>query len=156
MLRWLRRLFGKRDALGYADADREIFEYWDGQRVRRGDPLAIHRTIICAPEEEFNIKVDPKAARVPTPEGLLATGRMAAIVRKAFDVKSVDEGGLTDGECIRLFVEFGALIRVLEDDARPLASSPRPTAAAAGGGDLPTPFSADSPSTPSGTAAATS
>jgi hypothetical protein len=155
MFRWLRRLFGKRDALGYADADREIFEYWDGQRIRRGDPLAIHRAIICAPEEEFNIKVDPKVARVPTPEGLLATGRMAAIVRKAFGIKSVDEGGLTDGECIRLFIEFGALIRVLEDDARPLASSPRPTAAAGGIAPV-TPPSADSPSTPSGTAAATS
>jgi hypothetical protein len=154
MFRWLRRLFGRRDALGYADGEREIFEYWDGTRTRKGDPLAIHRALVCMPTEEFNIDVDPKVSRVPTPEGLLATGRMAEAVRKAFGIKQVDEGGLTDGECIRLFIEFGALIRELEDAGRPLASSPRPTAAAAGAGS-PTRPSAASPSTPSGTAATT-
>jgi hypothetical protein len=153
MLRWLRRLFGRRDALGYADSEREIFVYWDGTRERKGDPLAIHRALLTMdPEKEFDIKTDPQVTAVPTIAGLRATGRLAGAVRKAFGIRTVDEGGLTDGECLRLFVQFGSLIRELQEDARPLANSPPPTAAAPLVGDCPTEPSPVSASMPSGSA----
>jgi hypothetical protein len=131
---WLRRLVGKRDAFGYTAGEREIFDYWDGSRVRLGDPLAIHRSLMTMPESEFDIKIDPDMTKLPNVKGLEATGRVVAAVRRAFKIPDLDHGGLTDGECMRLFCAFGDVIRELEDRNRPLASLSRPMGAAAGGG----------------------
>jgi hypothetical protein len=135
-------MFGRRDAFGYTAAEREIFEYWDGSRVRLGDPLAIHRSLMTMPESEFDIKIDPDMTKLPNVKGLEATGRVVAAVRRAFKIPDLEHGGLTDGECMRLFCAFGDIIRELEDRNRPLASSPRPMGAAAGGGPTTAPSSA--------------
>lgn len=135
MLRWLRRLFSHKDPRGYSAAEREIFKYWDGKQIRRGDPLKIDRSFLTNPD--FDPKLDPQICRVPTPDGIKAIGRVTAAVRKAFGVAELEDGGLTDGECLALFGEFYAYIAELEESARPLASSPGPTVSAAGGATTP-------------------
>lgn len=123
-------MFGwfRRDPTGYTQAEREIFRFWDGGRKRKGDPLAIHRALLT--DAEFDAKLDPGISAVPTIAGLKATGRVAGAVRRAFKIPELEQGGLTDGECLQLFCEFGAYIRALTEDGRPLASSPGPTASA--------------------------
>lgn len=122
ILSWL---FPKRDASGFTPGERAIFPYWDGKRHRLGDPLALHRALLTDPD--FDMEFDPKVAEVPTKDGLNATGRVAAAVRKAFGVKTLDDGGLTDTECLTLFCEFGGYLGQLTEDTRPLASSPGST-----------------------------
>lgn len=141
MIRLLRRLFGRRDAFGYTDAERAIFAYHDGRRRRRGDPLAIQRALVD--DKEFNLAIDPAVSCVPTVEGVRAAGRTAAATRRAFVIPQLEAGGLTDAECLGLFASFGEFLKELQESARPLASSPTPTEASAGG-DLTTATSAAS------------
>lgn len=125
MIAWFRKLFDRPDSFGYRPGQREIFEYWDGKRFRKGDPLAIHRAMLTDPD--FDMNIDPGLAGVPHVKGLIATGRVAAAVRKAFAIAPLDAGGLTDGECLTLFCTFGAYIHQLTESSRPLASGPAPT-----------------------------
>jgi hypothetical protein len=144
VFRFLRRLFGRPDPFGYTAAEREIFQFWDGHKVRLADPLAVQRALVTDPD--LDLKNDPGLMATPKTPGLLATGRVAAAVRKAFGVATLDNGGLTDGECVALFCEFGDYIGGLTEAARPLASSPPPTGPAAPESS-PTPTSAASGST---------
>ncbi len=128
MIGWLTRLFGRKDAAGYTQGERRIFPFWDGKRHRVADPLAVHRTMLTDPD--FDMKLDPSIAEVPTVEGVKAAGRVAAATRKAFELPSFPSGGLTDSECLMLFCEFGDYIGRITENARPLASSPGHTASA--------------------------
>jgi hypothetical protein len=139
-------LMPRRNLSGYTQGQRDIFPYWDGRRERRGDPLAVDRALQTDPA--FDFKLDPQISQVPTLDGVKATGRVVAATRRAFGIKPLEEGGLTDVECLGLFCDFNVYIRHLEDQARPLASSPGPTASAAGT-DSATPNSAASGSTAS-------
>jgi hypothetical protein len=134
--RFLRKLFGRRDPFGYTAAEREIFEFWDGSRHRMADPLAVQRALVTDPE--LDPKMDTGLMAVPGVPGLQATGRVAAAVRRAFKVATLENGGLTDGECVALFCEFGDYIGGLTEAARPLASSPPPTGSAAERSVIPT------------------
>jgi hypothetical protein len=135
-MRWLRRLLGRKDSAGYVRADREVFPFWDGRRQRLADPLAVHRALLTNPN--FDAKLDPQIAAVPTVDGLKAMGRLAAAVRLAFGVADISGGGLTDAECMALYIAFGNYIGRLTEEYRPLASSPGPTASATGGSVTPT------------------
>jgi hypothetical protein len=141
VIRWLKRLFGRRDAFGYRPTERDIFRYYDGRRERRGDPLAIQRALVLDPE--FELAIDPGIATVPTPEGIRAAGRTVAAVRRAFGIPAFEEYGLTDAGCLVLFAEFGEFVKGLREAAGPLASSPGPTPAS-GSADSPTANSAAS------------
>jgi hypothetical protein len=143
MFAWLRRLLSAKDSSGYTAAEREIFEYWDGRRKRVADPLAVHRTLLTDPD--LDMKIHPAMTALPTVDGLRATGKVAAAVRRAFGIGTLEAGGLTDGECLALFCEFGAYIHALTESNRPLPSSPVPTASAVPqGADSLTRSSADS------------
>jgi hypothetical protein len=134
------RLFAAKDPFGYAAGDRAIFTFFDGTTARRADPLAVQRALLASPA--FDNKLDPGMP------GLNAAGRVAAGVRKAFGVPAFDAGGLTDAECLDLYVAFGEYVGRLAEDSRPLASSPGPTASA--DDDCPTGIGAASTSTAAG------
>ena len=125
---WLTRFFQRKDAYGYTEGERDIFTYWDGVKRRKGDPLAIQRALLTDPK--FDIKFDPDIAKVPTLDGLKAVGRLIDATRRAFKVPDFEKDGLTDGECLNLFHVFSFYIGQLQEEARPLASSPGPTASA--------------------------
>jgi hypothetical protein len=144
VFRFLRKLFGRRDPFGYTPAEREIFEFWDGHKVRLADPLTVQRALVTDPE--LDAKLDTGLLRIPGEPGLNAAGRIAAAVRRAFKVPDLEHGGLSEGECISLFCTFGDYIGGLTELARPLASSPPPTGSAAPESS-PTPTSAASGST---------
>jgi hypothetical protein len=58
-----------------------------------------------------------------------AAGRLAAAVKRSFDIPPVAEGGLTEAECLLLFAEFGKFVAMLREAAGPLVSSPGSTPA---------------------------
>jgi hypothetical protein len=145
MFRLLRRLFGRRDpapdAFGYTVTDREIFRYRVGNFIGVADPLATQRAMMTDPD--FDAKYDPGIAAVPTTEGLKATGRLAAAVRRAFGLKEFAAGGPTDGECLQLFVAFSEYLGDITEESRPLASSPGPMASAPAAGQADGPVDLD-------------
>jgi hypothetical protein len=127
VIRLLRRLFGRRDAFGYTATDRDIFPYHDGTRSRRGDPLAIQHALNSTPG--FDVSIHPGAAAAPSKNGLAAAKITADAVRAAFGVPAFDAGGLTDGQCLLLFIQFGEWLGKLREETRPLPSGPAPTGA---------------------------
>jgi hypothetical protein len=126
-MRFFERLFGGRGLIDYSRRERMIFPYSDGTRNRRGDPLAIHRQLVLSADLDEIAKV----AAVPTLEGVKARGELVATTRRAFGIRPLEEGGLLDAECLDLFVRFGAFMKKLEADSRPLPSGPTPTASPA-------------------------
>lgn len=55
-----------------------------------------------------------------------ATKVTVAAIRKAFDVPAFDDGGLTEAECLQLFVQFCLYMDSLKKStARPVTSPPR-------------------------------
>lgn len=124
-------------------AKRKIFEYHDGTRSRRADPLAVQRVI----NRKLGRRLDthlknmgvlervPPALRPHLSEGVIddmrakefdAAEALAAVTREAFGVKALEDGGLSDAECLDLFARFYAYVAYLEEAARPLPDSPGP------------------------------
>lgn len=93
---WLRRRFWRRS--------RNIFEYFDGTRLRRIDPAQAVRSLDTS--KEFDWEQDP---------GLIEFGNAAALqrtvkaVQKAFDVRPFSTSGtngLTESETVELLMSF--------------------------------------------------
>lgn len=83
------------------ERQREIFTFWDGNKPRSADPIAVYRSLKDDPK--FNIDVHPALVDAGDVD---AIGITAAAVRSAFGVKSLDAGGLTEQECISLLLQY--------------------------------------------------
>ncbi len=130
MMTRIRSWFRPRSFGDYPERQRLIFHYWDGQQDRAGDPLAIQRRLMGAPDLVETAKV----ADVPTPDGAKAKGELIDLTREAFGVPPFERGGLLDAECLELFVRFGKFLTDLEAEQRPLRSGPTPTDSPASAG----------------------
>lgn len=102
MFGFLKRWFWKRR--------RSIFAYWDGARTRRVDPMAVWQALTDHPRFDWettpkliDLPGDSKADRKLSMESLALT---AEAVRLAFDLPDVEEGGLTQWECVGLLTQF--------------------------------------------------
>src|ERR1700722_14481626 len=84
--------------------EQKIFRYGDGVRDRVGDPLRILRELTSDPT--LSLEIDYKLSETECPETLNAIGRVADVVRKAFDIPPVEQGGLTDANCKTLIDVF--------------------------------------------------
>lgn len=105
------------------DSDRDIFEYWDGTRTRRMDPMKADLAYL--EDEEFRPDVHPKLAN----EGDVDAQRV--IIRatcRVFGVVEYDGSkGLTIAELLALYSTFGDYLEQLEKKTEHLATSPPPT-----------------------------
>lgn len=102
------------------ERQREIFTFWDGNKPRSADPIAVYRSLKDDPK--FNIDVHPALVDAGDVD---AIGITAAAVRSAFDVKPLSAGGLTEQECISLLLEyFDWVDSVKKKDSQPLTSQP--------------------------------
>lgn len=84
---------------------RGIFVFYDGKRWRRSDPFVIYRGIYEVPG------FDPDTALPTLNQGdarqkLKSAEKIAAAVRHVFGVKQLEDGGLTDLECVQLLGDF--------------------------------------------------
>lgn len=92
---WLRSWFR-------AQMPRDIFEFWDGTRYRRVDPLVVCRSIDN--HKEFNAEQHSKLVDMGDDEGIAIT---AKAVRDAFGVEALSTGGgMTETECCDLLKDF--------------------------------------------------
>lgn len=111
--------------------ERLIYSYWDGQRQRQGDPLALVRSLTSV--DGVSLDIDAKLAAGSTPDAPKAMGRLIDAVRTVFGVKPLDDGGLTEAETLALLYHFLEFIQEVQADALPLPKSPGRTDSPADG-----------------------
>jgi len=105
MFSWFANLFSDQSSDGvFVPPKRVTYRYWNGQRMVRGDPLALLRAL--AASDEFNFDVDAKLAAADGELAIKASQRIVAGVRKAFGIQPVDAGGLEDRDCDALLIHF--------------------------------------------------
>lgn len=118
MLNWLRRILINRQ--------RAVFRFWDGAKMRRIDPMVVYYALCEHPE--FDWEKTPLLIDVDDTQIMLPAMQMtAAAVRSSFLVGSLEQGGLTDGECVQLLTAFNRYMLALKKSASPLATSPEST-----------------------------
>lgn len=81
---------------------RDIFSYFNGQRVVKGDPLVLWRALH---QHEDYAESDFKLLKAPALRDQIIA-KLAGVVRQVFAVKVPDEGGLTEMECLDLLQSF--------------------------------------------------
>jgi len=117
---FLSRLFRRG---GHTERQRAIFSFWDGARLKRVDPLVVHRAMWSHPT--CRIEADFKAADNGDNE---AFDRIIAMTREIFGVSAWSEEteGLTIGETRALLLEFLAYVDVKKKapESLPPASPP--------------------------------
>jgi len=85
--------------------NRLVFRYWDGSRTRLGDPIVLYRALMA--HEDFRAD-DFKLLQMRDLFPKLLGG-MAKVYRDVFEVKTPEQGGLTEHECVanlRAFIEY--------------------------------------------------
>jgi hypothetical protein len=96
LYRWLLSLFG---------LDRKLFVFFDGRRKRRCDPFVVCRALFDA--KDFDWDETPKLLNTGhSPTQLIAFQKIGIAVRAAFDVPTVETGGLSEIECLELLTAF--------------------------------------------------
>lgn len=85
--------------------NRFIFVYWNGQKIIKGDPMVFWRAL---QQHEDYREDDFKLIQV---EGLRNAifGKLAGVVRNVFGIKTAEDGGLTELECLdvlRSYIEY--------------------------------------------------
>jgi hypothetical protein len=106
MLNLIRRWFNNRN--------RAIFRFWDGQRIRRIDPLLAYRRLDTHPEFDWSTHpemIDGDDERLSSE----ATEITARAVCEVFGVRPFDGSrGLTEQECIGLLIQFVQYLTALK------------------------------------------
>jgi hypothetical protein len=77
--------------------------------------------------------------------GINSGGRIAEATRRAMGIPTLEDGGLTDGECIVLFCSYSNYVTEIRYESRPLVNTPGSTESPAD--DCDTGISSDSGST---------
>jgi len=102
--------------------EKAIFQYYDGQRVRYGDPFAIWRALTQDPEINLD-RIAPEDDSGHEPE----TSQFLSLLRRVFDVKPFDEAsgaGLTDWQTLNLVGHLRAYTVQVKKNSRPGPTSP--------------------------------
>jgi hypothetical protein len=119
---------------------RYVYRFWDGSRTRVADPLACYRDLMA--HEDFRID-DLKMLSIPAlmPD---KAKTLAKAYRDVFKVKQVEDGGLTDVECVHNLQDFLGVSYIQKKSGESQQTSPTST-------DTPlSPDSADQKSTGDG------
>lgn len=135
ILGWLRNLFRRRRSLDrldlYSPAERLIYRYFDGQKVRRADPMVLYKNYA---EVRTDLLVDLRgyySSLMPEDKSNACHTGAVAKIRKIFDVPALgDEGGLTDGEVLDLLNHFTDYIDSVKKNSRSIPTTATATSAA--------------------------
>lgn len=123
----------------------DVYCYHDGTRWVKGDPLAILRRL--STDEAFDFDREAKLSVVEGAVGATATGNLIAGVRRAFELPSVKEGGLTEPKVAKLLLNFMKWLEVVKKNLPP-SPPDAPSTPDTPEEDLPEGRSLDSTSTP--------
>lgn len=154
MFRWFIDLFGGRApeyALDlYKPIERYIYQYFDGEKVRKADPMVICKRLA---DKGYLISVDMRAANAGMKDSPKKHDDAIAAIRYVFDLKPYDQGGLTELEAVSLLEHYLTFEDYQKKTARTLPISPKatlPSTPPSSGESLPTPSSSGSGSTEGG------
>lgn len=107
---------------------RGIFVYYDGRKWRYGDPLVMARSLwSIAGYDSGTVRMGIEEPSVLNPDGVSvvkAYGQLASIVRSAFDLRPVEDGGLTEFECRQLLDRFESYLGELKKNSSPMQTGP--------------------------------
>jgi hypothetical protein len=102
--------------------NRFIFVYWNGQKIVKGDPMVFWRSL---QQHEDYREDDFKLIQV---EGLRNQifGKLSGVVRDVFGIKTAEEGGLTELECLdilRSYIEYSGFQKKSGEEIQTLPST---------------------------------
>jgi len=83
---------------------RFVFRYWNGHRITVADPMVLWRSL--QQNEDFR-EEDFKLMKIDSLRDNLI-GKVAGVVRQVFSLKTPEEAGLTELECLDLLKAFMA------------------------------------------------
>jgi hypothetical protein len=101
---------------------REIFRFWDGQRITSRDPMVLW--IDLKNDPEFLLERHPKLIDAGDDEAIKLGVRA---VQRVFGVKAMEHGGLTHLESINLLGAFLDYMAGLKKSTSPTPTSPAPS-----------------------------
>lgn len=120
---------------GYSERERCIFEFWDGSKDVRLDPLQVQAELLAVPDFEANLKLSQLESEEAQGEARKAFQELIPRLRKVFQVeeyRQLDNGrdvGLTQGEVMGVLVAF---LNFLADVRKKLVPSPTSVPSSAG------------------------
>lgn len=160
---WIKSFWPKRsdnlDRFGlYHPREREIYEYFDGDKIVKADPMVLYKRVMAKGPE---IAIDMSVARSPLKAAGKAHDDLIRKIRDIFNVKPLDVGGLTEQETMDLFDDFLIYVDAVKKNTTPPPTSQEgtlpptsPSTAPSGDGssalDPPSPSSSDSGSASNG------
>lgn len=119
-------------------ATRHIYQYFDGQKQVKADPMQINRDLLAYPG--LNLERDIQLTKIAAdgnPKIQQAANdaydRLLGAIRQAFKVKTFAEGGLADLECLELFNDFGEWWGEVKKKLNILPTSTKPMGSTGGG-----------------------
>lgn len=114
MFRWLKNLLTPREEIIpveedldddeiYKPKDRLIFKYFDGEKIVSADPMVVYRRMI---DVSIDLNADITIATSPSKAAPEAYQKMVEKLRKIFQVKPLELGGLTENETFLVYINF--------------------------------------------------
>lgn len=117
MFGWLRRRGGTN---AYYPGEMQIYSYFDGKQVVRADPMTLYKRVMeVGPELAIDIKVANSVSRDANKahEGLLKK------IRTIFNVRPLEEGGLTEVATANLLDHFLIYTETVKKNSSLLSTS---------------------------------
>lgn len=108
----------------------DVFEFHDGTRRRRADPLAAYVALRSHPEFDWTRHPTIAGEELTDANGkdFSSLRTTVAAVRGVFAVPAFEAGGLTDFDCLGLLERFETYCDGVKKNASPTPISPPPTA----------------------------
>ena len=100
---WFRSWFPADKYAMYSPKQREIYSYFNGDKVVRADPMPLFKSVM---DQFSELSIDFKVAASPHKDAAKAWDNAVARVRTIFGIKTLDEGGLTERETVDLYNHF--------------------------------------------------
>lgn len=100
------------------DWDRNIFQFWSGnrtwygiRRIERADPFELSLGLMEHPDftwSDLESLKSPADSDIQLRWRLEAISKLSVIVRQVFGIKTLEDGGLSNFECVKLLIDFQA------------------------------------------------
>lgn len=130
----------KDDLAVWSPQEREIYTYFDGTKLVKGDPQLLYRAMM---EVGAELSVDIAVASSPSKDWRQAEDNAAKKIRGIFNLKPLEEGGLSTPELANLLKHFWSYCESVKK-----AESPSRTSSASTVAQTPTSEDAKSPIAP--------
>ena len=121
MFGWFRRTKAKDPVCIYDLRDRLIYEYFDGQKIVKADPMYLYRKIMSVGAA---LSIDMKVATSQSKDAQQGHESALLKLREIFQVKSFVDGGLTEVETIDLLNHFMNFTEDIKKKSKMYATSP--------------------------------